>query len=65
MGNLLEGCCGSKKAKSTYEFDEDGLNDQRFDSDLTVKGGLLGASQNLFDDDEIFDAYVEKNLEDP
>ena len=59
MGN----CCGSKKNKT--DFDENDLNDQVYDPSLTVKGGLLGASQNLFDDNELFDAYIDKNLEDP
>ena len=58
MGN----CCESKKRKTIYDATED-LNDM---GDLGMDdGGILGDSQKLFDDDLVFDAYIEENLEEP
>ena len=59
MGNL---CCESKKRKTIYDGSDE-LNN--IGNDLTIKGGLLGDSQRLFDDDEIFEAYIDGNLGDP
>lgn len=59
MGNI---CCSSKKRKTIYDGSDE-LN--AMGDDLTIKGGLLGDSQKLFDDDEIFEAYVDENLGDP
>ena len=59
MGNL---CCESKKRKTIYDGSDE-LNN--IGDDLTIKGGLLGDSQRLFDDDEIFEAYIDENLGDP
>ena len=33
--------------------------------ELNIRGGLLGDSQKLFDNDEIFEAYIDENLDDP
>ena len=59
MGNI---CCSSKKRKTIYDGNDE-LNN--IDRDLTIRGGLLGDSQKLFDDDEIFEAYIDDNLDDP
>jgi hypothetical protein len=59
MGNI---CCASKKRKTIY----DGNDELNFNGgDLTIRGGLLGDSQKLFDDDDIFEAYIDENLGDP
>lgn len=59
MGNL---CCESKKRKTIYDASDE-LNNMN--DNMTIKGGILGDSQKLFDDDEIFEAYIDENLEDP
>ena len=58
MGNL---CCESKKRKTIYDA-SDKLNNV---NDLKIDGGILGDSQKLFDDDEIFEEYIDENLGDP
>jgi hypothetical protein len=58
MGN----CCESKKRKTIYDGSDE-LN--RIGNDITITGGVLGDSQRLFDDDEIFEAYVEEHLGNP
>lgn len=75
MGN---DCCSSKKNNKAFEGENDlndtdftqGGDDQDNEpvikgSDLSInRNGLIGATsqQNLFDGDEIFDAYVDENL---
>jgi len=58
MGNL---CCESKKRKTIYDASDE-LNNV---NDLKIEGGILGDSQKLFDDDEIFEEYIDENLGDP
>jgi uncharacterized protein YxjI len=59
MGNL---CCESKKRKTIYDASDE-LN--HIGNEIKIDGGILGDSQKLFDDDEIFEEYIDENLEDP